>query len=66
MLRPHEVPVRVREIGEELGLDEDQMIPFSATTNLGRDELAAALVALVEQPSWRASLERGDENEPAP
>jgi hypothetical protein len=40
------------------------MIPFSATTNLGRDELAAAVVALVEQPSWRASAERGDESEP--
>jgi GTP-binding protein len=64
-LRASEVPARVREIGEELGLDEEQMIPFSATTNLGRDELAAAVVALVEQPSWRASGERGDEAEPA-
>ncbi|MDB4883350.1 MAG: hypothetical protein JWL95_2116, partial [Gemmatimonadetes bacterium] len=32
---------------------EDQMIPFSATTNVGRDELAAALASLVEQPAWR-------------
>ena len=62
-LRASEVPERVREIGEALGLDEEQMIPFSATTNLGRDELAAAVVALVEQPSWRASGERGDEAE---
>jgi GTP-binding protein len=60
-LRAGEVAERVREIGEELGLDEEQMIPFSATTNVGRDELAAAVVALVEQPSWRASGERGDE-----
>jgi hypothetical protein len=29
------------------------MIPFSATTNAGRDDLAAAVVSLVEQPSWR-------------
>jgi hypothetical protein len=29
------------------------MIPFSATTNAGRDDLAAAVVALVDQPSWR-------------
>jgi GTP-binding protein len=65
-LRPREVPERMREIGEELGLDEDQMIPFSATTNLGRDELAAAVVALGAQPSWRASGERGDEDQPAP
>jgi GTP-binding protein len=63
-LRPREVPERAREIGEQLGLDEDQVIPFSATTNLGRDDLAAAVVALVEQPSWRASAERGDESEP--
>jgi hypothetical protein len=26
--------------------------------------LAAAVAALVEQPSWRASAERGDESEP--
>ncbi|HTK47392.1 MAG TPA: ribosome biogenesis GTP-binding protein YihA/YsxC [Gemmatimonadaceae bacterium] len=63
-LPARELPERVREIGEELGLDEAQMIPFSATTNLGRDELAAAVAALVEQPSWRASAERGDESEP--
>jgi hypothetical protein len=25
----------------------------SATTNAGRDDLAAAVVSLVEQPSWR-------------
>ena len=34
-------------------LDEEQMIPFSATTNVGRDDLAAAVVSLVDQPSWR-------------
>ena len=37
----------------QLQLDEEQMIPFSATTNVGRDDLAAAVVSLVEQPSWR-------------
>jgi GTP-binding protein len=56
-LRPRELPVRVRELAEQLQLDEEQMIPFSATTNVGRDELASAVVALVEQPSWRE--ERG-------
>jgi GTP-binding protein len=43
---------RVTELGQALGLDEDQMIPFSAVTGAGRDELAAALVALVEAPPW--------------
>jgi GTP-binding protein len=39
---------RVREITESLGLDPDQVIPFSAETGLGRDELAAAIVTLVD------------------
>jgi GTP-binding protein len=52
-LRPRELPDRLREISIQLHLDEEQMIPFSATTNAGRDDLAAAVVSLVEQPSWR-------------
>jgi GTP-binding protein len=52
-LRPRELPERVRELAVQLQLDEEQMIPFSATTNAGRDDLAAAVVSLVEQPSWR-------------
>jgi GTP-binding protein len=39
---------RVRELTESLGLDSDQVIPFSAITGTGRDELAAAIVALTE------------------
>ena len=46
-LRPRELPARVRELATQLQLDEEQMIPFSATTNAGRDELAEAVVALV-------------------
>lgn len=41
---------RVGEITVALGLDADQVIPFSAHTGLGRDELAAAIVALTEPP----------------
>ena len=52
-LRPKELPVRMRELALQLQFDEEQMIPFSATTNVGRDDLAAAVVSLVEQPSWR-------------
>lgn len=54
-LRPREVPERVHEIAVALRLEDEQLIPFSAETNQGRDDLAAALVALVEQPSWRAA-----------
>ncbi|HEY2849193.1 MAG TPA: GTP-binding protein 8, partial [Gemmatimonadaceae bacterium] len=44
---------RMRELAIELELDEEQMIPFSAVTGEGRDELAAALVSLLEQPDWK-------------
>jgi GTP-binding protein len=42
---------RVRELTVRLGLDDDQVIPFSAETGRGRDELASAIVALTEAPS---------------
>ena len=38
---------RIAELTEALGLDADQVIPFSAHTGMGRDELAEALEALV-------------------
>jgi GTP-binding protein len=41
---------RVTTLTRELNLPADQVIPFSAVTGEGRDELAAAIVALVEQP----------------
>jgi GTP-binding protein len=53
-LRPRQVAERVHAIAVALRLEDDQVIPFSAETNLGRDELAAALVGLIEQPAWRA------------
>lgn len=46
-LKPRAVAERVRELGKSLHLDADQMIPFSAVTGAGRDELAEALVTLV-------------------
>ena len=52
-LPKREVAERVSELTRQLGVDEDQVIPFSAVTGAGRDELASAVVALVEQPSWR-------------
>jgi len=54
-LKPREVGKRVHEIAVALRLEDDQMIPFSAETNLGRDDLASALMSLIEQPSWRSA-----------
>ena len=48
-LKPRAAAERLKEIGESLRLDADQMIPFSAVTGAGRDELAAALVSLVAE-----------------
>ena len=53
-LRPRQVAERLHEIAVSLRLEDEQMIPFSAETNQGRDELAAALMSLIEQPAWRA------------
>lgn len=44
---------RIAALTEQLGTGEDQVIPFSAVTGEGRDELAEAVVALVDQPAWR-------------
>jgi GTP-binding protein len=54
-LRPRQIAERVHAIAVALRLEDDQMIPFSAETNEGRDDLAAALLSLVEQPSWRTA-----------
>ncbi|MBI2795919.1 MAG: YihA family ribosome biogenesis GTP-binding protein [Gemmatimonadetes bacterium] len=39
---------RLRSLQLALGLDEEQVVPFSAVTNEGRDDLAQALAALVQ------------------
>ena len=46
---------RLHALAVELELDEDQMIPFSAVTGAGRDDLAEAVVTLLEQSSWRST-----------
>ena len=46
---------RIAALLEMLETSEDQVIPFSAVTGEGRDELAEAVVALVAQPAWRAN-----------
>ena len=61
-LKPREVGKRVHEIAVALRLEDEQMIPFSAETNQGRDDLAEALMSLITQPSWRtaAAVAEGD------
>ena len=44
---------RVAEIARALSLDTEQVIPFSAVTGEGRDDLAGAVVEIVTQPHWR-------------
>ncbi|HTE46935.1 MAG TPA: ribosome biogenesis GTP-binding protein YihA/YsxC [Gemmatimonadaceae bacterium] len=44
---------RVDELCLALELEVDQMIPFSAVTGEGRNELGEAIESLLAQPSWR-------------
>ena len=44
---------RLAALGPQLGIEEDQLIPFSSRTGEGRDDLAQAVVSLLEQPPWR-------------
>jgi GTP-binding protein len=46
-LSSREATGRVAGLARELEIDPEQVIPFSAVTGAGRDELADALVALV-------------------
>lgn len=52
-LKAREIAERLRAIAAATGLEEDQMISFSAVTGAGRDELASAIVSLVAGPGWR-------------
>jgi GTP-binding protein len=54
-LRTSELKQRIVSLTTALELEEEQVIPFSTVTKVGRDELAAAVVELVAQPSWRAA-----------
>ena len=56
-LRASERKRRLIELPTSLGLDDDQVIPFSAVTGEGRRELAEAIESLLAQPSWRAEEE---------
>jgi len=53
-IKRHEAVERVQALADLVGLDADQIVPFSARTGEGRDELATALVELLAMPDWRA------------
>ena len=52
-LTPAQRATRAAELAAQLGLDDDQLIPFSAVTGEGRNDLAEAIEALLNQPSWK-------------
>ena len=52
-LTPAQRASRIAELASELSLDDDQLIPFSAVTGDGRNDLAEAVEALLNQPSWK-------------
>jgi GTP-binding protein len=58
-LRKVDVLPRVQALAAQLRLDPDQIVPFSATTGAGRDELASALMELLAMPDWRTPAEEG-------
>jgi GTP-binding protein len=51
---PRAAEARVEALRAALELDAAQMVPVSARTGQGRDELAAAIVDLLSQPAWHA------------
>ena len=66
-LPKRELVARIAALAENIGADPDQIIPFSAVTGEGRDDLAESIVSLVGQPSWRApEPEPSPEPEPEP
>jgi GTP-binding protein len=51
---PRAGAARVDAIRDALELAPEQVVPTSARTGLGRDELAEAVVELLSAPAWRA------------
>lgn len=52
-LTPAERTRRIVQLASELTLDDDQLIPFSAVTGEGRNDLAEAIESLLNEPSWK-------------
>jgi GTP-binding protein len=45
----------VDAIASALDLDSAQVVPVSAKTGRGRDELASAIMELLAAPAWRGT-----------
>ncbi len=56
-LAPSRVEGELERIARDLELDRDQLVGFSAVTGKGRDELATAIVSLLDQPAWSEGAE---------
>ena len=52
--------------GGGAAVDEAQIIPFSAVTGEGRDDLASAIAELVAQPAWREPAPSPADDDAAP
>lgn len=57
------VAARVKELAGSLALDPEQIIPFSAVTGEGRDELAEAVVSLVSMVPESEETDSGPSTE---
>lgn len=44
---------RTAALAKQMEVGEDQVVPTSADTGLGRNDLAESLMALLEAPAWR-------------
>jgi len=53
-IKPMAAIERIQALAKLVGVDAEQIVPFSARTGEGRDELASALVELLAMPDWRA------------
>ena len=59
-LKPRELDARLRELAGVAGVEAADVLPFSSATGAGRDELAEAMMGLLEQPHWRDLAEGGE------
>jgi GTP-binding protein len=60
-LTKSQAAARITAITASLGLEDDQVIPFSAVTGAGRDDLAEALQSLIAASTIEAPEEPGEE-----
>ena len=54
-LRKSEITSSIAALAARVGVDAEQVLPFSAETGVGRDDLAAALMDVLSQPSWKTA-----------